>query len=123
MARGTFVYRNGELVPKAIAMPLFERGPRNDLLPLPYVSLDTMDPMRSMLDGKLYDSKASLRATYKAAGVREIGNQCEDAVKDAYARMPSKPPVKPELIEAYKMVAHQGYKPAPLEVPNDPDLD
>lgn len=33
-----------------------------------------MDPVKSMLDGKLYTSKAALRATYKAAGVTEVGN-------------------------------------------------
>ena len=40
----------------------------------PAVISDTMAPVRSMLDGRLYDSKASLRATYRAAGVTEVGN-------------------------------------------------
>lgn len=35
---------------------------------------DTMDPVQSQLDGKLYDSKSQLRATYKRAGVVEVGN-------------------------------------------------
>jgi hypothetical protein len=35
---------------------------------------DTMDPVQSMLDGRMYDSKSRLRATYKDAGVTEIGN-------------------------------------------------
>jgi hypothetical protein len=35
---------------------------------------DTMEPVQSMLDGKMYDSKARLRATYRAAGVTEVGN-------------------------------------------------
>ena len=43
-------------------------------LPAPRVIRDTMDPVQSMLDGKLYDSKAALRSTYKAAGVVEVGN-------------------------------------------------
>ena len=43
-------------------------------LPAPAVIADTMPPVQSMLDGKLYDSKAALRATYKAAGVTEVGN-------------------------------------------------
>lgn len=33
-----------------------------------------MPAVQSMLDGKMYDSKAALRATYKAAGVTEVGN-------------------------------------------------
>jgi len=40
----------------------------------PMISLDTMDAVQSQLDGKFYDSKSALRATYKAAGVTEIGN-------------------------------------------------
>lgn len=40
-----------------------------------YVIRDDMDPVRSMLDGQMYDSKSRLRATYRAAGVEEIGNE------------------------------------------------
>lgn len=43
-------------------------------LPCPNIATDTMEPVQSMLDGKMYDSKANLRATYKAAGVTEVGN-------------------------------------------------
>lgn len=121
MERGTFVYRDGELVPKHLA-PRAPRGPRSDTIAAPYIALDTIDPMRSMLDGKFYESKAELRRTYKSAGVREIGNETEAAVKDAYQRMPSKPAAKADLIEAYQMVK-QGYKPSPEMVSNDPDLD
>lgn len=41
----------------------------------PMVIADTMAPVQSMLDGKLYDSKAALRATYRAAGVTEVGGE------------------------------------------------
>jgi hypothetical protein len=40
----------------------------------PMIIADSMAPVQSMLDGKLYDSKAALRATYRAAGVTEVGN-------------------------------------------------
>lgn len=43
-------------------------------LPSPRIVTDVMAPVQSMLDGKLYDSKSALRATYKAAGVVEVGN-------------------------------------------------
>jgi len=46
---------------------------RSDL-PAPMVIIDTMGPVQSMLDGKLYDSKSELRKTYKQAGVVEVGN-------------------------------------------------
>ncbi|UPK02389.1 hypothetical protein [Bradyrhizobium sp. 170] len=33
-----------------------------------------MDPVQSQLDGRMYDSKSALRATYRATGVTEVGN-------------------------------------------------
>lgn len=44
------------------------------ILPAPMIITDTMQPVKSMLDGKIYDSKSHLRSTYKAAGVIEVGN-------------------------------------------------
>lgn len=43
-------------------------------LSAPMLIADSMEPVKSQLDGKYYDSKAALRATYKAAGVVEVGN-------------------------------------------------
>lgn len=43
-------------------------------LPFPMVITDDMDPVQSQLDGKFYTSKSMLRATYRAAGVTEVGN-------------------------------------------------
>lgn len=40
-----------------------------------YINTDTIDPVQSQLDGKMYDSKSALRATYKAAGYLEVGNE------------------------------------------------
>jgi hypothetical protein len=40
----------------------------------PAVIGDSMAPLRSMLDGRHYDSKSALRATYRRAGVTEVGN-------------------------------------------------
>lgn len=51
-----------------------ERNWNRSHLPAPGVIIDTMAPVQSMLDGKMYDSKSALRATYKAAGVTEVGN-------------------------------------------------
>lgn len=50
------------------------RTPARSHLPAPMLNRDQMDPVQSMLDGKLYDSKSRLRATYKAAGMIEVGN-------------------------------------------------
>jgi len=43
-------------------------------LSAPLLIRDDMDPVQSQLDGKMYDSKSALRATYKSAGVVEVGN-------------------------------------------------
>lgn len=51
------------------------RGPakRSDLA-FPMVVSDTMDPVESQVDGKVYDSKSAIRASYRAHGVTEVGN-------------------------------------------------
>lgn len=62
---GTFVYRNGKLVPKHKA------APRGGL----FVISDAMAPTLHHADGRLYDSKAKFRATTKAHGCIEVGNE------------------------------------------------
>ena len=46
---------------------------RSDLA-APMVIRDGMDAVQSMLDGQMYESKSSLRRTYRQAGVVEVGN-------------------------------------------------
>lgn len=48
--------------------------PARSNLPFPHIMSDVMEPVQSMLDGRLYDSKSALRATYRAAGCVEVGN-------------------------------------------------
>lgn len=38
------------------------------------VITDTMPPVQSMATGKMYDSKAAIRAEYRALGMVEVGN-------------------------------------------------
>ena len=55
---------------------------RSDM-PTPMVISDTMDPTKSMADGKVYTSKSGIRATYKPSGnpngysYAEVGNDYE----------------------------------------------
>lgn len=63
-------------------------------LPGPYIASDTMQPVKSMLDGKMYDSKSTLRRTYRAAGVVEVGND------PAMFRKPKKRPPDRQKIRA-----------------------
>lgn len=48
--------------------------PKRSDLPFPRIMSDVMEPVQSMLDGKMYDSKSALRATYRANGCVEVGN-------------------------------------------------
>jgi hypothetical protein len=110
---GTFVYRNGELVEKHLAGPLFGKGPRSGL-PTPMIISDGTE-VRSMGDGKIYTSKSALRRSYKEQGFVELGN---DAPRTRGTI--AKPDPKADLVEALQKVK-QGYKPPPLETKVLPD--
>jgi len=71
--RGTWVYRNGRLVEKGGSLDV-RPEPQRSSLPAPMLISDTMEPVQSMVDGRFYTSKAVLRASYRAAGVVEVGN-------------------------------------------------
>lgn len=73
---------------------------RNDFdqrsdLPGPSVIGDSMEPVQSMLDGRMYDSKSRLRATYRRAGVTEVGNEVA-----AVTKPPPKPKVDRNAVKA-----------------------
>lgn len=57
---------------------------------------DTMDPVQSQLDGKLYDSKSRLRRTYRDAGVVEVGNDSSVTAPKPF----KKPPPDRQAIKA-----------------------
>ncbi len=63
-------------------------------LPGPYIAGDTMQPVQSMRDGKMYDSKSRLRRTYRQAGMIEVGND------PALFRKKPKPPPDRQKIRA-----------------------
>ncbi len=73
MTRGTWVYRNGELVEKG--GPLDVRPPvQRSSLPCPMVMSDAM-PACEHVDGNFYDSKSAYRRVTKANGLIEVGNE------------------------------------------------
>jgi hypothetical protein len=123
--RGTYVYRDGELVPKHLAMPLnLGFMSRSHAVSSPMLNLDGCVPFQSMADGKMYDSKSEYRKTLKAGGYREIGDQVDAHMKEVTAEQ-RKPDVKGDLIKAYKKVK-EGYKPPPPPMVHSldrPDLD
>jgi len=89
--------------------PTFEACPhevekQRSSLPSPSVIIDTMPPVQSQVDGKMYDSKAAIRASYKAHGVIEVGN--DPARHKPFKR---KPPDTKANVEAIKK-AHARYE-------------
>ena len=65
----------------------------------PAVISDAMAPVQSMLDGRLYDSKTALRATYKAAGVTEVGN--DPAIHRKAGRRPDRRAIRDSVGRAF----------------------
>lgn len=60
---------------KEIVVPLKERlEPKRSDLPCPRIASDIMEPVQSQVDGKIYDSKSAIRASYRATGHEEVGN-------------------------------------------------
>ena len=65
---GTWVYRNGKLVPKHLAERRYSGRVRG-------VISDTMDALIHPCTGKLMDSKSQFRKVTKAKGGVEVGNE------------------------------------------------
>ena len=72
MTRGTFVYRNGQLVEKGGPDDIRPLPPRSDL-PCPMLISDIMEPAEHV-DGRFYTSKSGFRKVTKANGYIEVGN-------------------------------------------------
>lgn len=54
---------------------VFQRRPTQGQLCAPMILRDTQPALRSMADGKIYDSKSEMRKGYRRAGVEEIGSE------------------------------------------------
>jgi hypothetical protein len=59
-----------------------------------HVISDTMQPVQGQHDGKIYDSKAQLRSSYRAHGLLEVGNDA------ARLRTPKAPQIDRTQIRA-----------------------
>lgn len=79
-------------------------------LPLPFVVSDTMEPVQSMVDGRFYTSKAKMRASYRAAGVVEVGNDPQRFKPKAKTK-PDRTAIRQSVRKAFEMHA-TGVRPA-----------
>jgi hypothetical protein len=78
---------------------------------------DHIDPIQGMHDGKMYDSKAALRKSYREGGYIEVGNDIEPLLNQQGTR---KAVTKDEVGAAYKKLK-EGYRPEPRESVRVPD--
>lgn len=76
MSRESYVIRDGQLVPKHLAAPLYEPSAA------PNVIRDGMDPTVHMATGRVFESKSAFRRETKAAGCIEVGDHKFKAKRD-----------------------------------------
>ena len=100
MTRGTWVYRNGKLVPKHKAAPKYS-GRVNGVIS---DSLGEHLEHHGYADGRRTDSKSEFRRWTKEAGLVEKGN---DRDRPTPARNPD---LRHDVAQAIQMVK-QGYRP------------
>lgn len=75
---------------------------RSDLS-APMIIRDSMDPVKSMLDGQMYDSKRTLRRTYREVGVIEVGDD-KSYTDPAYMRRQAASEVKRQKQKQKKQI-------------------
>lgn len=97
-----YIRHNGEWMP----VTAFKPRPRV----FPSIIRDTMEPLQSQADGRMYDSKSALRAAYREQGYVELGN---DAPRENAPYQPD-PHLEADIATAWQML-EQGYQPEPTE--------
>lgn len=70
--RTRYRYRDGRVVDDD-GMPMLNQGERALPPQAPFTVSDCQMHLRSMTNGKFYDSKSEMRKEYKRAGVEEVG--------------------------------------------------
>lgn len=117
-ARGTWVFRNGKLIPKSEANKekyAHLQSVRSELS-APAIRRDGIDEFVSHIDGKtVFDSKSAWERHVRANGMEIIGNEPPSAgVGKRYVEtLDHSKSVQKDVIEAYHMVEN-GYVPPPL---------
>lgn len=90
MIRGTWVFRNGELIAKGSPEDIRYQPPRSDL-PSPMVVSDSLGDVWNPVNGQMYDSKSAYYKAVRAAGCEIMGNE---APKQASTPNDDGPPLR-----------------------------
>jgi hypothetical protein len=102
----TWIIRDGRLVERGSAEEIATRyRPQPAGLPCPMLIRDQLAPVKSMHDGKIYESRSALYRSYREAGVRIIEKGEPQLARNAISDVK-----RAEVREALRRV-RQGYKP------------
>ena len=108
-----WIIRDGRLIERGSAEDFATRPERKaGAYPAPQIVRDALDGVRSMQDGKVYDSKSALYRSYREGGVRIVESGEGDAPMNPASDMR-----KADVAEAVGKVK-AGYRPS-LEMEDD----
>lgn len=114
--RGTWVFRNGEMIPKHLANQQeykHRRRVRSDLS-APSIRRDGMTEFVSTVDGKtVIDSKSKWEKHVKAAGCDIVGNDAPPAADRFVGSKAHASSIKKDIVEAFEK-SEQGHVVEPL---------
>lgn len=91
--RERYVWREGLGAVNVLDLDPIEESKRS-ALSAPMIISDTTDPFRSMLDGRMYDSKSRYERSVKDAGCVVVGNEKVES------KPVKRPPVGPDIKRA-----------------------
>lgn len=90
----TYVMRNGQLVEKHLAEPLYTGDEAF------HVISDTMEPTRHMATNRIHTSKSAFRADTRASGCVEVGNETSYLTKPRAQIKPDRAKLREDLRRA-----------------------
>ena len=122
--RGTWVFRNGEMIPKHLANQQEYKHRRRvrSGLAAPAIRRDSMSEFVSTVDGKtVIDSKSKWEKHVKAAGCEIVGNENVSAADRFVGSKAHSSSVKQDIVDAFEK-HEQGYVEQPLPDMRDAGL-
>jgi hypothetical protein len=121
--RGTFVYRDGKMVPKGVAVyedfKKIEHAVSD--LPAPAIRRDAMAGFKSPIDGSFHESKSGWEQHCKANGYTIVGNDQTKASEPYMGSTQHRKDVQNDVVKAVQMVEQNADLP-PVEETKDFDF-
>lgn len=107
--RQKFRYRDGQMVGDD-GLPMLNQAERAREPQAPFTISDAQPALRSMTDGRIYDSKSEMRKEYRRAGVEEVGTEKQKPGRDWSAEKAKRAKQRQEIKGAlYKAHSRMGF--------------